>query len=286
MSKILITGAAGFIGTRLIKLFQGSHEIIFIDRRRPDALLENNIEWLGLDLSEPLNFSDLPGKVDAVIHLAQSRFYRNFPDKAQDIFDVNVQGVFQLLQYVRRAKVESFIFASTGSVYGYGPKKFLETDPPNPGNFYGISKLASELLIRAYEPFFRTVIFRFFFVYGPGQEKMLIPGLLKKVKTGETVTIKGDSGLRVNPIFVGDAVRVFDAALHPSVSGIFNVAGDEIVTIRELIGLVEEVVGKKASIQHTEDSEPGDLVGDNTRMKELLNVFPKISLREGLGKMV
>jgi nucleoside-diphosphate-sugar epimerase len=273
------------------------------------------MEWFEGDFCEPFDFSNLPPKIDVIIHLAQSKFYRQFPDKAGDIFDVNVQGTFRLLEYARIAKAESFIFASTGGVYGYGAKKFLETDPVNPGNFYGISKLACELLLKAYEPFFRTVIFRFFFVYGPGAKKMLIPGLWNKVKTGETLTIKGDSGLHINPIYVGDAVRdkvktgetltikgdsglhinpiyvgdavrVIDAALEPFVSGIFNVAGDEVVTIRELIGLVEQVVGKKASIKRMEDQEPVDLVGDNTRMKELLNVRPEIPLREGLRNMV
>ena len=286
MSKILITGAAGFIGNHLITRLQRHHEIIALDRRRPDTLFENGIEWLGEDLSLPLKFSNLPGKVDGIIHLAQSRFYRQFPDKAGDIFDVNVQGTFRLLDYARRAKAESFIFASTGGVYGYGAKKFLETDPVNPGNFYGISKLAGELLLQAYEPFFRSVIFRPFSVYGPGQDNMLIPGLLEKVKRGETITIEGDSGLRINPIYVGDAVRVFDSSLQQSVSGIFNVAGDEVVTIRDLIGLIEEAVGKKASIQRNKDHEPGGLIGDNTRMKELLNVFPETPLYEGLRKMM
>jgi nucleoside-diphosphate-sugar epimerase len=286
MVKILITGATGFIGTHLIKLLQGRHEMILLSRRPPDTLAENGIEWLGIDLSEPLDFSHLPDKIDVVIHLAQSRFYRQFPDKAGDIFDVNIQGTFRLLQYARHAKAESFIFASTGGVYGYGPKKFLETDPLNPNNFYGISKLIGENLLRAYEPFFRSVIFRLFTVYGPGEENMLIPNLLEKVMTGETLTIKGDSGLRINPIYVEDAVHAFDVALQQPISGIFNVAGDEVVTIRDLIEIVEEVVGKEASIKRMKDHEPGDLVGDNTRMKELLKVLPEIPLREGLRKTV
>jgi nucleoside-diphosphate-sugar epimerase len=286
MSKILITGATGFIGIHVIKLLEGHHEIILLSRKRPGILRESSLEWRGVDISEHLDFSNLPNKVDVVIHLAQSRFYRQFPDKAGDIFDVNVQGTFRLLEYARRAKAESFIFASTGSVYGYGSKKFLETDPVNPSDFYGISKRVGELLLQSYEPFFRTVIFRFFFVYGPGEEKMLIPSLLKKVKKGETIIIEGNPGLRINPIYVGDVVRVFDSALNQSVSGTFNVAGDEVVTIRELVGLVEEVVDKDALIQHTKHHGSGDLLGENTRMKKLLDVFPETSLREGLRKMV
>jgi nucleoside-diphosphate-sugar epimerase len=115
---------------------------------------------------------------------------------------------------------------------------------------------------------------------------MLIPSLLKKVKKGETIIIEGNPGLRINPIYVGDVVRVFDSALNQSVSGTFNVAGDEVVTIRELVGLVEEVVDKDALIQHTKHHGSGDLLGENTRMKKLLDVFPETSLREGLRKMV
>jgi nucleoside-diphosphate-sugar epimerase len=260
--------------------------MILISRRRPDSLTESGIKWFGIDLSEPFDFSSMPDKIDSIIHLAQSNFYRQFPDKAGDIFDVNVQGTFRLLEYARHAKAESFIFASSGSVYGYGPKKFLETNPVNPNDFYGFSKRAGELLLKSYEAFFRTVILRFFFVYGPGEEKMLIPNLLNKVRTGETVTIEGNPGLRINPIYIKDAVRVFESALDQSVSGIFNAAGDEVVTIRDLVGLIEEVVHKKVKVQHTKRQRSGDLIGENTRMKEILNVLPETSLREGLRRMV
>ena len=286
MSKILITGATGFIGSTLIKHLKGRHEMILVSRRRSDIHTEIGIERFAADLSEPLDFSNMPDKVDSIIHLAQSNFYRQFPDKAEDIFNVNVQGTFRLLQYAKHAKAESFIFASTGNVYGYGPKPFLETDAVNPSDFYGVSKRVGELLLQSYKSFFRTVIFRFFTVYGPGQHKMLIYSLLEKVRKGETITIEGSPGLSVNPIYIGDAVRVFDSALHQSVSGVFNVAGDEVVTIQDIVGIIEEVLEKKASIQHTKNHRSSNLVGENTRMKEVLNVFPETPLRAGLRKIL
>lgn len=286
MLKILITGATGFIGSHLVKLLQGRHELILLSRRRPDILHDSGIEWFEVDIAVPINFSKLPDKVDIVIHLAQSRFYRQFPDRADDIFNVNAQGTFNLLEYARHAKAQAFLFASSGSVYGFGPKKFLETDPVHPSDFYGISKHVGELLLQSYEAFYRTVIFRFFFVYGPGEKKMLIPSLLEKVRTGKTVTIEGNSGFRVNPIYVKDAVRAIESAIHQPVSGIFNVAGDEVVTLQDLIGLIEEVVDREASIQHVKDQQRGNLFGDNSRIKRLLNVFPETPLREGLRRMV
>jgi nucleoside-diphosphate-sugar epimerase len=286
MSRILITGSTGFIGSNLIKLLKGRHDMILLSRRPPDSLTESNIKWFGIDLTKPFDFSGMPKKIDSIIHLAQSNYYRQFPEKAGDIFGVNVQGTFRLIEYARYARAESFIFASTGSVYGYGKKKLLETDPVNPSNFYGISKYFGELLLRAYEPFLRTVIFRFFSVYGPDQDKMLIYSLLEKVRKEETITIEGSPGLCINPIYIGDAVRVFDSALNSSVSGVFNVAGDEVVTILELVELIEKVVHKDASIKHTKSQRSDDLVGENTRMKEILNVLPETSLHEGLKKMV
>jgi nucleoside-diphosphate-sugar epimerase len=286
MSKILITGASGFIGTHLIKLFEGCHEMILLSRRQRDSIVKRGIRWLNIDLSEPSDFSKLPDEVDVIIHLAQSEFYRQFPEKAEDIFNVNIQGAFRLLEYARYAKAKLFIFASTGSVYGYGSKEFLETDAVNPADFYGVSKHMGELLLRCYEPFFRTVIFRFFMVYGPGQDKMLIHSLLEKVKKGEIITIEGSPGLRINPIYIGDAIRALDSALHHPVSGVFNVAGDEAVTVRDLVRIIEKVLEKKASLHHTNHQKAGDLVGENSRMKKILNVLPEILLYEGLRKMV
>jgi nucleoside-diphosphate-sugar epimerase len=286
MLKILITGATGFIGSYLVRRLQGRHELFLLSRKRADILHGSGSEWFEADISAPLNFSKLPDKVDIVIHLAQSRFYRQFPDKADDIFNVNARGTFHLLEYARRAKAQAFLWASSGSVYGYGSKMFLETDPAHPNDFYGISKRVGELLLQSYETFFRTVIFRLFFVYGPGEKKMLIPSLIEKVRTGKTITIKGNSGLRVNPIYVKDAVRVFESAIHQPVSGIFNIAGDEFVTFRDLIGLIEEAVSREAVLQHVKDQRQGDLFGDNTRMKKLLKVLPETRLQEGLRSMV
>ena len=115
---------------------------------------------------------------------------------------------------------------------------------------------------------------------------MLIYSLLEKVRKGETITIEGSPGLSVNPIYIGDAVRVFDSALHQSVSGVFNVAGDEVVTIQDIVGIIEEVLEKKASIRHAKHHRSNNLVGENTRMKEVLNVFPETPLRAGLRKIL
>jgi len=286
MSRILITGAAGFIGRRLVSSLCDRHELVALVRPKTPIEKLAGVHWLEHDLSQPLDQERFPERVDAIIHLAQSRHYREFPEGGKDIFDVNIQSTFQLLEYARRAGVKHFLFASSGGVYGYSYERFVETDPVNPLNFYLSSKYTSELLIANYQPFFYTVVFRLFFVYGPGQKGMLIPNLISKVVKGELITIEGDPGLRINPIYIEDAVQVFEPALNLTTSALFNLAGDEMVTITELVKLMERITGKEALIKYEGMNPQGDLVGDNTRMKEVLGVLTKVSLLEGLKAML
>jgi nucleoside-diphosphate-sugar epimerase len=144
----------------------------------------------------------------------------------------------------------------------------------------------AESLIGNYREFFRTVVFRFFFVYGPGQERMLVPTLFDRVRRGEEVTVHGRPGTRINPIHVDDAVRVFEPALRLERSELFNVAGDETVAIEELVELMGRVAGRTVRIEHGPRVHDGDMVGDNARMKEVLGVRPEIRLDRGLGSML
>ena len=282
MSKILVTGAAGFIGSHLLSTLQVRHELIALIRPKTQRGKFAGVNWVEQDLSKPLDEARFPDRLDAIIHLAQSPHYRNFPEGGKDIFDVNIRSTFQLLEVARRFGVKHFLFASTGGVYGNSYERLVETDPVNPLNFYFSSKYTSELLIANYQPFFHTIVFRFFFVYGPGQKDMLIPNLLSKVMKGELITIEGNPGLRINPIHIEDAVQVFEPALNLTSSELFNIAGDEVVTITDLVTLMGEVCGRQPCVQYHTIPSSGDLIGDNAHMKEVLGVISKVSLRNGL----
>jgi UDP-glucose 4-epimerase len=282
--RILVTGANGFIGRAFVRAVAGNHEL-FALARTPGPQV-SGVEWIAHDLVEPLAAAPLPDRIDAVVHLAQSRRYREFPGGAHDVFDVNTRSTLELLEYARLAGARSFVFTSSGGVYGYSYEHFAETDPVSPLNFYFTSKYSAEMLIANYQRFFSSVVLRLFFVYGPGQDRMLIPTLIDRVASGDAVTVEGDPGLRINPIYVDDAVRVFEPALQFAGAGVFNVAGDEAVTITDLVEVVGEVMERKPRIEHTPGDSGGDLLGDNTQMREVLGVAPEISLREGLGRTV
>ena len=141
MARVLVTGGTGFLGKALLPQLQG-HDI-FALRRSPSGE-ENGISWIQADLGEPVNTAALPGKIDAVIHLAQSPEYRNLPDGAPHVFRVNTAATAELLEYVRHAGAEQFLYASTGSIYEPFKGSMLETEPVAPKNFYPASKLAGE----------------------------------------------------------------------------------------------------------------------------------------------
>jgi nucleoside-diphosphate-sugar epimerase len=282
--RVLVTGANGFIGRRLLETYARDHELLALARTPGPDLA--GVEWITHDLREQLAAAALPDRIDAVIHLAQSPRYREFPEGTHDVFDVNTRSTLDLLEYARRAGARSFVFTSSGGVYGHSDARFAETDAVNPSSFYLSSKYSAELMIANYQRFFTGVVLRLFFVYGPGQDRMLIPSLIDRVTNDEVVMVEGDPGMRINPIYVDDAVRAFEPALHFSGAGLFNVAGDEAVTLTDLVELIGEVADRKPRIEHTHSGAGGNLLADNTRMRESLGIVPEVSLRNGLARTV
>lgn len=280
--KVLLTGAAGFIGRHALESLEAEHDVYPLVRAAPDETRD----WIVHDLTMPLDLALLPKQIDAVIHLAQSHRYREFPEGAKDVYSVNVHATFELLEYARGAGARSFVLASTGGIYGYSYEALLETAPANPLNFYLTSKHVAESLLVNYQAFFETVVFRFFFVYGRGQGPMLVPTLLEKVLKGDQISIAGRPGQRINPIHVRDAVGAFLPALELGRSDVFNIAGEEVVSIRELVDVIELATGEPAHVRHISPGHEGDLIGDNSRMKEVLGVHPSTSLLEGVRSML
>ncbi len=262
------------------------HHLFALYHETPPQLNVKGVTWIKQNLGEPLEEKTLPEQLDGIIHLAQSRHYRNFPEKGEDIFRVNIDGTFRLLELGRKRGIRKFVYASSGGIYGYSYEKFIETDTINPVNFYLTSKYSSELLIGNYNPYFSTVVFRFFFVYGPRQKGMLIPRLIENVRKGEPIIIYGKSGVRINPIHVNDAIKAFSPSLETPVGGVFNIAGDEVVSIKELSEKIGRLVGKDPIFIYEKSITPGDIIGDNSRMKSVLGVIPEISLNEGIPELV
>lgn len=294
--KILITGAGGFVGKRLTQyIAKLGHEVVAIVHSLPAKqdcyfFSEPNITLLEHDLAN-FNSTLLPSDIDVIFILAQSAYFRDFPEKAEDIYKVNIEANFKLLQWAYSNQVKKIIYASSGGIYGrkYGTL-FDEQDMftlNSPLGFYLSSKLCTEVLLQNYIHLFDSVvIFRPFFIYGPGQRKdMLIMRLIESVKEGIPIILQGQEGLKLNPIYVDDAVRVFAKAIESTGAHIFNLAGPDILTLRRVVEIISEVCNKEA-IFTIKNETPADYVGNNERVtkefkQELTSFSEGISLTMG-----
>ena len=126
-------------------------------------------------MSTQWNTSILPNDIDVIIHLAQSSKFRDFPSEAEDIFNVNIKSTAQLLDFARKNNVQKFVYASSGGIYGTNSNRaFNESSPITATDqlgFYLGSKLCGEVLVRNYSTLFDVITLRFFFMYGPKQQK-------------------------------------------------------------------------------------------------------------------
>jgi nucleoside-diphosphate-sugar epimerase len=286
MSRILVTGATGLLGARVVELGSArGHEMIAVGRAAPRAA-QPNVRPITMDLARPLDRSALPERVDAVFHLAQSRRFRDFPDGAEDMFAVNVARTAELLDYACSAGASHFVLASTGGVYAPSAQPLIEASPlaERPG-YYPASKLAAELLAHPYAGLMTVAILRFFFIYGPGQQHdMLMPRLVASVREERAIRLQGMDGLSFNPIHVADAAAATLAALSLEDSATINVAGPVDITLRE----VGEIIGARLCKQphfEVEDETSRPLVADTALMRGLL-VEPTVTPQAGIGDVL
>lgn len=284
--KALIVGAAGNLGWFLCeKLSREGVEVFALVR--PEREVPKGCHKIGMELRN-LKLSELP-QVDSVIYLAQSKFFREFPDRWDDIFDINVKVPLQLADWARNNGVSGFHYASSGGVYESGVAAVRENAEINANrnsDFYVGSRLSAEVLLRNFSTFFKNFsLIRPFFVYGPNQNRtMLIPRLVDNVRTGREIILVGDVGLKINPIHVTDAARAIAKLIHVSGFNALNIAGTEVLSLKSIAECIGDIVGTKPVFVH-KPGETSELIGDISKMCELLG-SPRIKFSDGVRELL
>ncbi len=278
---ILLTGATGLLGNAVACEFKND-SITAIVRQIPEHK-SDNINYLQLDLSETIPTNKLPKKIDAIIHLAQSLNYNDFPDSAVDIFQVNTASTAHLLKYASNAGAKYFFYASTGSIYEPYQNPLDELTRVNPQSYYAVSKHASEQLLLTYQKHLTVCAFRLFFLYGKRNTRNLISRLVTCVDQGNPIQVEGpDGGLHFNPTHVDDVAQLIHRALIEKWSGITNVAAFESTTIQDVAILIGKLLDKKPQLQHIEEVTPPAMVPNLIRLKNRCPDVSFKSLEEGL----
>jgi len=286
--KILITGASGLLGNRVAKAFSYNHDVFAIVRELPITKIDG-ITYIEMDLSsDQWNENALPTSLDTIFHLAQSDKFRDFPNSAIDVFNVNIRSTARLLDYARSISAKRFVYASSGGVYGSGRNAFVENSPITPTGklgYYLGSKLCSEIIAESYSQIITVGILRFFFMYGQEQKRsMLIPRLVDRIKQGLPISIQGDEGIYINPIHVDDAVQSLKRMINLDYSCTMNIGGPDVLSIRQIATIIAKELGKEAVFENV-PGEINNLIGDIELMKKNLGE-PQIHFSQGVKDLL
>ncbi len=306
MKHVLVTGAAGFIASRICEfLLDDGIEVTGIDilndiydRRLKEYRLDKltgreGFHFAKTDITdfEALEKLFTDAKFDACINIAGIPGVRLSMKDPWLYLDVNTKGTLNLLESCRRHDVQKFIQASTSSIYGenapYPTDETASSDRPLQP--YSASKKGAEAECHAYHYLYDldVTIFRFFTVYGPaGRPDMAIYRFVKWISEGEPIRLNGDGEQTRGFTYVDDIARGCVAGLKPVGYEIMNLGGHESISINELIHKLEKIIGKPAVIEHLPVVKADMLanLADISKARRLLNWEPEVSLDEGLRR--
>jgi UDP-glucuronate 4-epimerase len=280
--KVLVSGAAGFVGQHLIGHLNTDHEIIALVRRPPTTPLDT-ARTVVADLSNPDLGNWLPPGVDVVVHLAQA--YLPFPSHAAEIFEINAGSTQRLADWALSNGVKRFVFASSGSVYAPSKRPLRELDPVGPLSFHPATKLMAEQVLRYYEDLLDVIRLRLFTPYGPGQTNRLIPRLIETIGKGRPVQLSRGGEPRFNPIHVYDLVGIISQAVTGAGAPVVNVAGPRPVSIADLAEIIGATLGRAPIFESRDVDPPGDLIADTTVMHEVFRLGSLIDPADGVSNM-
>lgn len=307
MNTILLTGAAGFIGSHTAQaLAARGDRVVGVDNFcdfYPRSWKEANLRAIGpkiqveeLDITDGAKVGAIVSRVkpDAIIHLAAMAGVRPSIERPGLYARVNVEGTTHLLEAAVRNGVKKFVFASSSSVYGNNSRvPFSEEDPvEHPISPYAATKRAGELMCSTYSTLYRLPIacLRFFTAFGPRQRPDLaIHKFTRLIREGKPIPFFGDGSMSRDHTFIADIVSGILAALDRCDRyRIYNLGGSSPVSLKTLVEQIEIAVGKKAIIDRRPE-QPGDVqrtYADLARSKAELDYEPRVSLAEGLRQFV
>jgi nucleoside-diphosphate-sugar epimerase len=275
MSVILITGTTGFVGGNLVHSLRGGNRIIEVNR----ADVRRSTDSFAWNFRDALP-AGLPTKADIVIHSAADT-----SESPHDGCTTNVAATSALLEYAREAGAGTFVYLSTGSVYGASAIPHQERQPIFPRGVYACTKAAGEFVVQSYQHYLRTLILRLYFPFGPGQRKeRLIPRLIHRVSHGEPIPLTGSGGPVVSPLYVDDLTYWVRLLLDGDATGTFNLAGNEHVSIRQLAEKIGRFVNAEPRFD-VREGDPAHAAGDTTEVERATGYSPRWNLERSLATL-
>lgn len=310
--NIVVTGCAGFIGSRVARLLlQRGHSVQGVDvlndsnnlrltQWRLDRLMENpGFTFRHLDITGPSAlrpiFSAGPSAkpVQAVVNLAARAGVRDSVADPKAYYETNVLGTLALLELCREFGVPRFILASTSSVYGTGVNGPVVEDAPTnrPLSPYAASKIAAETLLYSYHHLhgMNAAALRYFTVYGPaGRPDMSVFRFVRAIAEDEPITVYGDGTQQRDFTYVDDIAAGTVAALEITGYETINLGSDRPIILNNLIAVIESAVGRCARVEYERrhPADPSLTWAKIGRAREHLGWSPEVGIEEGIRRCV
>lgn len=297
MSKYLVTGGAGFIGTNLVKrLLADSHEVVVLDNyaggKKEERIL-SGAKYIDGDVRNENDLEKACVGVDGIFHMAALPRVTFSVENPELTHDVNVNGTLKVLLAAKKYGVKRVVLSSSSSVYGNQEiMPLVETMTPDPISPYALHKLIGEYYCRLFSELYglETVCLRYVNVYGPyfdpdGPYALVVGKFIKQVKNGEPMTVCGDGEYQRDFVHVSDVAEANILAMAGTGVGkgeIINISSNKpysVNQVREMIGADFVFVPER----------PGDVrrtAEDNTKAKELLGWAPKVRLEDGIAELL
>lgn len=310
MKRVLITGAAGFIGHHLsIAWRRRGVEVVGLDNLRTGR--RENLRAIA-ELTGPEGFTFIEGSItdaatvrraiegcDVVHHLAAQVSVPESVERPHECVEINVGGTLNVLEAARAAGVSRVVFSSSAAVYGDDPRSPKTEDmTPSPKSPYGITKLDGEFYLRMYAEMFGVpaVSLRYFNVFGPRQDPRsvyaaAVPIFIERAMRGDAITIFGDGEQTRDFVYVEDVCAANMLAATSSGAGrgeVFNVGQGGVITIRELAETVKRITGSSSEIAHAPE-RAGDIRHSRASIAAIrgaLGFEPGTSLADGIAHAV
>lgn len=313
MQKILVTGAAGFIGFHLSRLLTlKGFEVVGIDtlngyydtKLKLDRLeilrSHSNFSFRTVSICDKDELDDLfkANKFDIVINLAAQAGVRYSVDKPYKYIDSNLIGFINVLEACRNNPVEHLIFASSSSVYGNVDIPFSENQiTDQPLSLYAATKKANELMAHSYAYLYNipTTGLRFFTVYGPyGRPDMAYFSFTRRIIENEPIKVYNNGDLMRDFTYVDDIVEAISRLIehknfHQEIPfRIFNIGNNSPVKLLDFISVLEKAIGKKAVKEYLpmQDGDVYATYADITNLQQAIGFKPSTPIEEGIGKFV
>lgn len=302
MSKIIVTGGAGFIGSHLVDaLVEQNHEVIVIDNFSTGSIKnleksKSKIKILELSLSIDEILKKIPKileNTDYIFHLAALPRIERSIDDPIGTHQANVEGTLVALELARQLKAKKFFFISSSSVYGIQDRiPLYESLLPNPQNPYAYQKLMGEYYSKIYNQTYNLeiIIFRLFNVYGPrmfskGSYKLVFTKWLEQIRDDQPLTIYGTGDQTRDFTYITDAVEGLIQGMNVSLKNSFeiiNLGGGEQKSIIEMAKLFKKAVEFYPARPYEEKFKEADI----SKANKFLGWKPRISINKGVEKLL